>query len=55
MGISFIGDSLIQTAPEAKNLLFYKLDGKDAVREINLYYKRNRYITNVVRAFLDMI
>lgn len=55
MGISFIGDSLIPHVPEAKNLLFYKLDSKDAVREVNLYYKRNRYISKAISAFLGMI
>ena len=55
MGISFIGDSLIPNVPEAGNLLFYKLDNRDAVREVNLYYKRNRYISKAIHAFLDML
>lgn len=55
MGISFIGDSLIPNVPEAQNLLFYKLANKDAVREVNLYYKRNRYLSKAIHAFLDMI
>lgn len=55
MGIAFVGDSLIQNVPEAENLLFYKLDNQDSVRQISFYYKRNRYISRAVAAFLDII
>lgn len=55
MGISFIGDSLIRNVPEARDLLFYKLDNRDAVREVSLYYKRNRYLSKAATAFLDMV
>lgn len=55
MGIAFVGDSLIQNVPEAENLLFYKLDNQDSVRQISFYYKRNRYISKAVAAFLDII
>ena len=55
MGIAFIGDSLVQNVPEAKNLLFYKLDNREAVRKVSLYYKRNRYLSKAVTTFMDMI
>lgn len=55
MGIAFVGDHLIENVPEAENLLFYKLDSKHAVRQISFYYKRNRYISRAVAAFLDVI
>lgn len=55
MGISFLGDSLIRSVPGAQGLLFYKLDHPDAVREVSLYYGKNRYLSRAVTAFLDMI
>lgn len=55
MGISFLGDSLIHSVPGAQGLLFYKLDHPDAVREVSLYYGKNRYLSRAVTAFLDMI
>ncbi len=55
MGIAFVGDSLIQNVPEAENLLFYKLDNADSVRQISFYYKRNRYLPKAATAFLEMI
>ena len=55
MGISFVGDSLIQNVPEVPNLLFYKLEGKDAVRQVSFYYKKNRYMSRAVQVFLNML
>lgn len=55
MGISFLGDSLIRNVPGAQNLLFYKLGHPDAVREVSLYYGKNRYLSRAVTAFLDLI
>ena len=55
MGIAFVGDSLIQNVPKAKNLLFYKLENRDSVRQISFYYKKNRYVSRALAAFLEMI
>ena len=55
MGITFVGDSLIQNVPKAKNLLFYKLEKEDSVRQISFHYKRNRYLSRAVSAFLDLV
>ena len=55
MGIAFVGDSLIQNVPKAKNLLFYKLENRDSVRQISFYYKKNRYVSKTLAAFLEMI
>lgn len=54
IGISFVGDLLIQTVPEDQELLFYKLAGEEAIRNVHLYYKRNRYLTNAMSAFLEI-
>lgn len=53
MGICFVGDSLIRTVQESPELLFYKMDGRDTVRDICFYYKRNRYMTKAMSAFLE--
>ena len=50
-----VGDSLIQNVPKAKNLLFYKLENRDSVRQISFYYKKNRYVSRALAAFLEMI
>lgn len=55
MGIAFVGDSLIQNVPKAKNLLFYKLENRDSIRQISFYYKRNRYLSRALATFLEMI
>ena len=55
MGIAFVGDSLIQNVPRAKNLLFYKLENRDSARQISFYYKKNRYVSKTLAAFLELI
>ncbi len=55
MGISFNGDILIRHMPDDHRLVYYKLPYPDAVRNVNFYYKRNRYMTRVVREFLKLV
>lgn len=52
MGISFTGDILLSHIYENDNLVYYKLDNRDSTRDVNFYYKRNRYMTRTVREFL---
>lgn len=54
MGISFTGDILLNHIYENDNLIYYKLDNQDATRDVNFYYKRNRYMTRTVREFLKL-
>ena len=54
MGIAFVGDMLIDRAPPDAALLYYRIDSPDAVRSINLYRKRSRYLSQAVRAFLEL-
>lgn len=54
MGISFTGDILLSHIYENDNLVYYKLDNRDATRDVNFYYKRNRYMTRTVREFLQL-
>ena len=55
MGISFNGDVLIKHVPNEENLCFYKLNAREAVREVNFYFRRNRYMTRAVREFLKLV
>ncbi len=55
MGISFNGDILIRHMPDDHRLIYYKLPYPDAVRNVNFYYKRNRYMTRVVVEFLKLV
>lgn len=36
-------DTLVRHVPDDEGLVYYKLDHKDALREVNFYYKRGRY------------
>ena len=55
MGISFNGDVLIKHVPDDTNLCFYKLNAREAVREVNFYFRRNRYMSRAVREFLKLV
>ena len=55
MGISFNGDILIRHMPDDHRLIYYKLPYPDAVRNVNFYYKQNRYMTRVVVEFLKLV
>ncbi len=55
MGISFCGDTLICHVPEDQNLIYYKLNNQDATRDVNFYFKKNRYMTKIITEFLNLI
>lgn len=55
MGISFNGDVLLCHMPDDDKVVCYKLDYPGAVRNVNFFYKRNRYLTRVVGEFLKLI
>lgn len=55
MGISFNGDILIRHMPDDHSLTYYKLEEPHALRNVNFYYKRNRYMTKVVSEFLKLV
>lgn len=55
MGITFNGDILIRHMPDDDSLVYYKLPYPDALRNVNFYYKRNRYLTKAVSEFLKLV
>ena len=55
MGITFVGDMLLEKVPENPNMVFYRLPGSVAKRFISFYWKRGRYLNPVMREFLSMV
>lgn len=55
LGATFISDILVTQLPSFDNLVYYKLDGEAAKREVYFYYKSNRYQTRAMEEFLAMI
>lgn len=55
LGAAFISDTLVQNAIPDERLVFYRLNGPDARRNISFFYKRNRFLTAPMAAFLKML
>ncbi len=54
MGITFVSDRLIQEAAFDDSLVYYKLNEKDASREVYFYHKQSRYVTRAMEEFLKI-
>ena len=54
LGATFISDMLVSQLPSFDNLVYYKLDGEAAKREVYFYYKSHRYQTRAMEEFLAM-
>ena len=55
MGNSFISDTLVKCVQPHPHVVFYKLEGEETEREIYFYWKKGRYLTHAMRAFLEMV
>ncbi len=55
MGATFVSDTLVKSVPPASGVWFYKLPGELSRRELRFYYKKSRYLTNVVREFMKTV
>ena len=55
LGATFISDILVSQLPSFENLVYYKLDGEDARRDVFFYYKNHKYKTRVMEEFLSMM
>lgn len=53
LGAAFVSDTLVKNAQPNPNVVYYKLEGETAQRDINFYYKRNRYLPRCVEQFLQ--
>ena len=54
MGITFIGNLLLASAPATSELIFYKLPGKNCNRNVSFYWKKGRYINRAMEEFLKI-
>lgn len=52
LGATFISDILVSQLPSFENLVYYKLGGKSAEREVFFYYKNHKYKTRIMAEFL---
>jgi DNA-binding transcriptional LysR family regulator len=55
MGSAFVSDTLVKHVPPVKSVWFYKIDESISKREICFYYKRSRYLTSVMREFINTV
>ena len=55
MGISFISDTLVRCVQPHPDVIFYKLTGEETERSVHFYWKRGKYMTYAMKAFLQMI
>lgn len=55
LGATFISDILVSQLPSFENLVYYKLDGETARRQVFFYYKNHKYKTRVMEEFISMM
>lgn len=55
LGATFISDILVAQLPSFENLVYYKLDGEYAKRQVYFYYKNHKNKTRVMEEFLIMM
>ncbi len=53
MGISFISNTLISKVPESQEVVYYKLAGDKACRNLYFYWKKTGYFSKIMQAFLS--
>ncbi|MBE5868774.1 MAG: LysR family transcriptional regulator [Lachnospiraceae bacterium] len=54
MGISVIGDTLVQKVPENPGVVYYKLPKALSERGLYFYWKRGRYVSRAMEEFLQL-
>ena len=54
MGAAFVSDTIIKYLPPTPNLIYYKLDDPNAVRNINIYYRKHKYLTRSMSEFIKI-
>lgn len=55
MGATFISDILVSRLPSFENLVYYKLGGSAAKRQVFFYYKKHKYKTRAIEEFIKLI
>lgn len=54
MGASFVSDTVVKSLPPDADIIYYKIDDPEAVREVYLYYRKNKYLTRCMTEFMKM-
>ncbi len=54
MVISFVIDTLVKSFHNSAYVVFYKLTDEEIVRNIYFFVKKNKYLTNACRKFIDV-
>ena len=52
MGVSMIPDLLVYSSPETGRCVYYKLSSASSLRTLNIGFKKNRYMSRAVEAFI---
>lgn len=55
MAISFIGDALLLKSPMKEQVHYYRIQSEFAHRQVNFYWKNDRYQSKAVLAFLEEV
>ena len=55
LGATFISDLLVSRLPSFENLVYYRLKGENAWRDVFFYYKKNKYMTKAMEEFISMM
>lgn len=53
LGATFISDTLAKQLPTFENLIYYRLDGEMAKRDVFFYYKKHKMKTRVMEEFFS--
>ena len=48
------GIERVKCLPENPDIIYYKIDDPEAVRDVYLYYKKNKYLTRSMIEFIKM-
>ncbi len=54
MGVSVVSDTVIKNQPTDKNIVYYKIDDPDAVRQVYLYHRKTKYLTRSMAEFIKL-
>lgn len=54
MGASFVSDTVVKSLPPNSNIIYYKIEDPEAVREVYLYYRKNKYLTRSMTEFMKI-
>ena len=55
MGASFVSDTVVKKLSPNQNIIYYKLDDPNAVRNVTLYYRNHKYLTRSMSEFIKIV